>query len=212
MIRIWGQPLDALGLQRLASPAQGDLETFPHIVYDRVNVATGDTQTTFFTTAPAAGINLTNMELAGQFPAPQWFQPFGIMITPMAAGPSNAALAAPGTNQPGIQNDFDLIAKTGLAVVSLSIASKLYGPWPILACHGTGGAMGFFSGPAAASAAQQVQNGPADGGFGPQGEIVIPPTVGWFVRLNYNAPLAALSVSPQRLEAAIVGRIYRAPR
>lgn len=212
MIRIWGQPLNAGELQRLASPERGDLETYPEIKYDRQTFpqAGGVASLAFFTAV--AGVNVTNMEAAGQFPAPQWFQPFSFMVTPMAAGPSNAATAAAGTNQPGIQNDWDLLTKTQGAVLELSIAKKVYGPWPLLACHGTGGAgsaLGFMT-ILAASASQNVSNGPADGGFGPQGEIVIPPNVGFTVRIILAAA-QALSVATL-VEVAILGRLYRAPR
>lgn len=211
MIRIWGQPLDVGGLQRLASPERGDLETYPEIKYDRQTFpqAGGVASLSFFTAV--AGVNVTNMESAGQFPAPQWFQPFSFMVTPMAAGPSNITTPASGTNATGIQNDWDLLCKTQGMVLELSIAKKVYGPWPVLALHGTGGAMGFVTaGAAAATGQQQVQNGPADGGFGPQGEIVIPPNVGFTVRLILTAA-QALTVATV-VEVAILGRLYRAPR
>jgi hypothetical protein len=211
MIRIWGQPLNAGELQRLASPERGDLETYPEIKYDRQTFpAAGGVATLAFFTA-VGGVNVTNMEAAGQFPAPQWFQPFSFMITPMAAGPSNITDPASGTNQTGIQNDWDLLCKTQGMVLELTIAKKVYGPWPALACHGVGGAMGFFTGSGAGvTQGQQVQNGPADGGFGPQGEIVIPPNVGFTVRLLLAAA-QALTVATL-VEVAILGRLYRAPR
>ena len=211
MIRIWGQPLDAGGLQRLASPERGDLETYPEIKYDRQTFpqAGGVASLAFFTAV--AGVNVTNMEAAGQFPAPQWFQPFSFMVTPMAAGPSNITAPASGTNATGIANDWDLLCKTQGMVLELSIAKKVYGPWPVLALHGTGGAMGALTGSGAGALVDQaVQNGPADGGFGPQGEIVIPPNVGFTVRLILTAA-QALSVATL-VEVAILGRLYRAPR
>lgn len=211
MIRIWGQPLDAAALGRLATPQAGDLESYPDIKYDRQTFpqAGGVASLSFFTAV--AGPNVTNMEAAGQFPAPQWFQPFAICVTPMAAGPSNITDAASGTNSTGIQNDWDLLCKTQGAVLNLTISRKAYGPWPLLALHGLGGAYGVFTGSGAGvTAGQQVQNGPADGGFGPQGEIVIPPNVGFTVNIQLAAA-QALSVATL-VEVAIVGRIYRAPR
>lgn len=213
MIRIWGQPLDAQGLQRLASPHQGDLESFPDIKYDRQTfpAAGGVANLPFF--RAVAGANVSNMEAAGQFPAPQWFQLFSIMVTPMAAGPSNIATTATTVDQTGIQNDWDLLCKTQGAVLSLTIAQKQYGPWPVLALHGVGGAMGFLAGAgtiAAAQFLQQVQNGPADGGFGPQGEVVIPPNVGFTVNIQLAAAQALSEAT--LVEVALLGRIYRAPR
>lgn len=211
MIRIWGAPLDASGLQRLATPQAGDLESFPDIKYDRQTfpAAGGVANLPFF--RAVAGPNVSNMEAAGQFPAPQWYQLFGICVTPMAAGPSNITQGATTVNSTGIQNDWDLLAKTQGAVVILSIAQKRYGPWPILAHHGLGGAMGFFTGQGSLTLQQQqVQNGPADGGFGPQGEVVIPPNVGFTVDIQLLAA-QALSVATL-VEVALVGRIYRAPR
>jgi hypothetical protein len=212
MLRIWGQPLDADGLQRLATPQAGDLESFPDIKYDRQTFPqAGGVATLPFFQAIAGGVNVTNMESIGQFPAPQWFQLFSIMVTPMAAGPSNITDPASGTNQTGIQNDWDLLCKTQGAVLELSISSKKYGPWPLYALHGAGGSIGFFTGSGAGTTqGQQVQNGPADGGFGPQGEIVIPPNVGFTVKIILAAA-QALSVATL-VEVALLGRLYRAPR
>ncbi len=71
MLRIWGQPLAATDLQRLATPQAGDLESFPDIRYDRQTFpqAGGVANLSFFTNVSAP--NVSNMELAGQFPAPQ---------------------------------------------------------------------------------------------------------------------------------------------
>lgn len=210
MLRIWGQPLDANGLQRLATPQAGDLESYPDIKYDRQKfpAAGGVASLAYFTAV--AGQNTTNMEAAGQFPAPQWFQPFAFCITPMAAGPSNITLGASGTNATGIQNDWDLLTKTQLGVFNFSISRKSYGPWPLLALHGLGGAMGFFTNGSTTLGGEQVQNGPADGGFGPQGEIVIPPNVGFKISIDL---LAAQAISVDTIvEVAMIGRIYRAPR
>lgn len=209
-IRIWGRPLAAGDLQRLATPEAGDLESYPDIKYDRQTVAqAGVASVSFFTTV---GTQFqTNMEAAGQFPAPQWFQPFFFCVTPMAAGPSNITDPASGSNSLGIQNDWDLLTKTQLGVLNFSISRKSYGPWPLLALHGLGGAMGFFTGSGAGvTAQQQVQNGPADGGFGPQGEIVIPPNVGFKLAIDFQAAQAISVATP--IEVSMVGRIYRAPR
>jgi|SRR5579864_71166 len=211
MIRIWGKPLSADDLGALATPAAGDLESFPYIAYDRQTFpqAGGVATLTFFTAT--SNPNVSNMEAAGQFPAPQWFQLFGFCVTPMAAGPSNITDAASGTNATGIQNDWDLLTKTQGAVLNFSISRKAYGPIPLLACHGLGGAIGFFTGSGAGTTAQQqVQNGPADGGFGPQGEVVLPPNVGFTCNIQLAAA-QALSVATL-VEVALVGRIYRAPR
>ena len=210
MIRIWGTPLDANGLQALATPRAGDLESYPDIKYDRQKFpAAGGVASLSFFTAVAAQ-NTTNMEAAGQFPSPQWFQLFAICVTPMAAGPSNITETATTVNQTGIQNDWDLLCKTQGAVLNLSISRKAYGPWPLLALHGLGGAMGVIVNGGGTTGQQQVQNGPADGGFGPQGEVVIPPNVGFKCSIDLTAG-QALSVDTQ-VEVAFVGRIYRAPR
>ncbi len=73
--------------------------------------------------------------------------------------------------------------------------------------------MGFLAGAgtiAAAQFLQQVQNGPPDGGFGPQGEIVIPPNVGFQVSIQLTAAQALSEAT--LVEVALVGRTYRAPR
>ena len=212
MIRIWGQPLDADGLQRLATPQAGDLESFPDIKYDRQTFPqAGGVATLPFFQAIAGGVNVTNMESIGQFPAPQWFQLFGIMVTPMVAGPSNITAPASGTNATGIMNDWDLLTKTQGAVLELSISSKKYGPWPLLALHGVGGAYGCVSGSGSGALVNEtVANGPADGGFGPQGEIVIPPNVGFTVKIILAAAQAVTVAT--LVEVALLGRLYRAPR
>ena len=211
MLRIWGQPLSNNLLQQLATPQAGDLESFPDIKYDRQTFPqAGGVASLKFFNAIGGGPNVTNMEAAGQFPAPQWFQLFAICITPMTAGPSNITETASGTNQTGINNDWDLLTKTQGAVINFTISRKAYGPWPVLACHGLGGAFGVIVNGGGSTGQQTVANGPADGGFGPQGEVVIPPNVGFTCDIQLAAA-QALSVATL-VEVALIGRIYRAPR
>lgn len=211
--RVTGQPLSAEMLSRLANPDSRTAETYPDIKYDTQTfpAAGGVARLTFFQTANVDP-TLSNMEQAGSFPSPQHFQIYGIAKSYLRAGPSNVVLAASGTNQTGMLNDMDLIERTQRATVTLVISNKNYGPWPLEAFHPLGGGVGFLAitgetGAGNSRAQQYGQGGPVDGGWYLNGELVIPPTVGFSLVVNLAAAQAIQVDTLCRL--SLVGRLYR---
>jgi hypothetical protein len=215
-LRIWK---DALGMQELldlVNPNRSDLETYPDFLFDTQLVPAAGTPTLAFFGDTSPDPTITNMEAQGMLPAQNWFQVFAFLITPLAAGPSNLAVSAAPANQIGIFNDLAIMFQNDRAIIEVTIARKTYGPWRCLACHGLGGPVGFFTqGITAAAAAvganQSVMNGPADGGFGFQGEIGIPPLTNFGVTLTFANGGSAIS-RDTRLGVDILGRRYRAVR
>lgn len=211
--RVTGRALSKDELLRITDPAGRNAETFPDIKYDTQSLpaAGGVTRLTYFS-ALNNDLTITNMEAAGTFPAPQFFQIYGIAKEYLGAGPTNIAPAAAGTNQTGQLNDIDLIEKTQRATVTLVVSNKNYGPWPLSAFHPLGGALGFLAlgvdGGAGTGRAQQYgQGGPVDGGWWLNGELVLPPTVGFSLVVNLAAA-QAISVNTN-LRLSLVGRLYR---
>lgn len=210
--RVTGAPATLARLLSMARPGANEAESYPDIKFDTVTYpAAGTARLTAFQNV-AADPTISNMESAGSFPDPQWFQVYGIAKEYQAAGPSNIAPAAAGTNQTGILNDMDLLEKTQRATVTLTISNKNYGPWPLSAFHPLGGGIGFIAlgvdGGAGSGRAQQYGNGgPVDGGWWLNGEIAIPPKVGFSLVLNLAA---AQAISVQTLiRFSLVGRLYR---
>lgn len=215
--KVWKEPLDIQALEDLANPNRTDLETYPDFLYDVQTYPTAGTAQLNFYGTVSPDPTITNMEAQGMLPAQNWFQPYSIHVTPLIAQPSNLAVSAAPADQIGILNDWSIITGTGRAILTLTIQRKDYGPWHVICLHGVGGAVGFFTqGITAAAAAvganQAVMNGPADDGFGPQGEIVIPPLTPFSVSLQLR-PGGLLAISRDTpISVEIFGRRYRGVR
>lgn len=213
--RVTGRPLSKEELGRLTDPMGRDLETFPDHKYDTQTLpAAGAVNRLVFFGALPNDPTLSNMDSQGQFTSPQFFQIYGIAKDYRRAGPSNLVAAASGTNQPGMLNDIDLIEKVQGATLTLVISNKNYGPWQLASSHPIGGAVGTIAGGVEGGAGtsrfqQYGHGGPIDGGWWLNGEVVIPPNVGFQLIVNLRAG-QALSADTQ-LTLSLVGRIYRRP-
>lgn len=196
-------------LQNMANPPSGSgySEAVPWVSYDtETYVSTATTELRFFQTTKATR-ELSNMELAGQYPAPQFFELYGIgldILTPPQATALSASLdvwgAVFGTGTAG----------QGGPIATVSVSSKEQFQIPLSFLHGSGGPMGFGwseAANAAASGAEWANNSLPDGGFPISGSILIPPTVGFSVVLDWPA---AVTLSADRdLRAYLYGTLHR---
>lgn len=187
-------------LAKATPPSGASQEAIWDQRYDtQVYPTTGITSLTFFT-ATNADKTLSNMEAAGQFPAPQSFQIYNICcdLYPNAAGLSEvAAPAAPATSVPGNVDDMQKILLQARPVWTLNISSKIYGPYSLTLLHGTGGPQGFLSGfgtVAAAVVAQHARNETSEG-WNYYGSIIIPEQTSFSITVTFQGTLVPVNAA-----------------
>ena len=179
-------------------------EALPYVLYDtQTYPAAGIAQLDFFQVVNADK-TLSNIEQGATLPAPQFFDIHRIFIDSLSPPTATTADTAV-----GIENDYEIIFRSGRATFTLTTASKTLGPMP-----GTYlGASGIFrtafgSGRAAAAGAiiQQV-GGIENGGFPVNGSITLPPTQSFKLSLNF-VPAIAIAAN-MLLRVSFLGILYR---
>lgn len=147
--------------------AGGQAEVSYHVIYDTATyVDNTTTQLQFFNTA-RANQQLTNFGGRGQFPEPQFFKPYALMvdiiIIPAATAFVDMMLLLFGTGAAGV----------GAPTINLEYANKNYGPWPLSLAHGTGGPVGMSDTTTAVAANELALNSYPDGGIWLGGNTVV---------------------------------------
>jgi hypothetical protein len=176
--RLTRRQLDAMANPELA----GEPEALPWVLYDTQLLTSGTTTTMTFFQTVQADKTLSNMESQGQLPDPQYFRVFGIGCDILAPPTFLANVIT------GAINDIEVILKTQRGIFTLQQSNKGYGPFPLTFLHGSGGATGAIAASyTAPQNFQQANNGIFDGGFPVAGSYVIPPKVGFSVRLDFAA-------------------------
>lgn len=184
-------------LTQRTSPAAvpgGNTESYPTVFYDtQTYLAAGSNQLTFFQNTNADA-TLSNMEAAGSFPDPKFWQLWGVTLTPLLPV-SDAAV-------PTAWRDMERLVLTGRPILTLTISDKNYGPIPITFVHASGGVTGFGYQVAAvaATAIQYANNGTFDGGYCYAGAILIPPKVNFNWTIRWGNPQAVAADTLLRLE------------
>lgn len=137
-----------------AIPLSGqDPEAIWHVAYDTQTYTDNSTVSADFFTAVNADKTLSNMEAAGQFPAPQVFKLFGITCDVWTAlGVSTSATAT------GNANDIYLLLMTGRPSWLFTLQNKTYGRYPLIALHGMGGPDAFIGSSDGAEILQFARN------------------------------------------------------
>lgn len=172
-----------------------DTQTYP---------AAGIRTLTFFSNVNADK-TLSNMEAAGQFPAPQSFRIHQVTcdIFPAAAGlSSSAGLVA------GNVNDMQNILFQARPTWQLSISSKLYGPYSLTVLHGTGGPQGFISGTYTAPIDLQHARNETSPGWDYCGSLTIPEQTAFSVVVNFQNTLVPIAVD-HLIRVSIFGIMQR---
>lgn len=117
----------------------GAIETIGGCLYDTQAYVSGGAGTivlNFFTVAPAATLDITNMEIPSQLPSPKAFLVRAIRWF-VKHHPTSTARAAVGAVQPGIIDNLAQLANTG--VLRLTIGSKVYSEFPLWMIPAGGG-------------------------------------------------------------------------
>lgn len=167
---------------RKAIPPSGKSpEAIWHCAFDTQTYVDNTTTVLDFFAAINADKTLSNMEAAGQFPAPQVFNMYNVCcdLLPLV-GISTSATTT------GNLDDFALLMLVGRPTWLFTLQNKGYGPYPLTTLHGTGGPTGFGFSSDGAEILQFAKNDPS-GGWTYNGTITIPAQTSFQFRLAWAA-------------------------
>lgn len=189
--------------QKAIPPSGRSPEAIWHMIYDtKVYTDNSTVSLNFFDSTNVGTLDLCNMELPGQFPAPQVFNIHGIYCDMWTAiGVSTSA-----TNTGNI-NDIMLLLFVGRPRWQLTLQQKGYGPYPLRVLHGTGApaVFGFSS-----DGAEILQQAAADRspGWNYNGSITIPSNTAFQFNITWAA--AQDLTADWRIQISMTGKLSRA--
>lgn len=169
--------------QKAIPPSGRSPEAIWHLIYDTKTYTDNTTVSlNFFDSVNVGTLDLSNMELAGQFPAPQVFDIFGIYadLWATAAGVSTSATTV------GNVNDFYLLMFVGRPRWTFTLQQKNYGPYPLAALHGLGAPVGLLS-QTVATVTQQAVSNDRSPGWDYNGSITVPAQTAFQFNITWQA-------------------------
>lgn len=208
------RPRTIAELHQMANPSvPGQLEAQFGILYD-TQVFTSSTLSLTFFNAVATSKNLGNLGAAGQIPDPNYFELYGLCFDIF----QNPTVTAAGSAPAGALTDITYILQgdaptTGAKApyIQLTKNGKLYGPYPLLACHSLGGVIGNGWGTeTTATTGQYGNNSVPDGGIPFNGSIVFQPRETYDWQIVWGGTVAVVASHAVRL--SMVGVYHRAVR
>jgi hypothetical protein len=168
---------------RKAIPPSGrSPEAIWHVAYDTQTYTDNSTTSLDFFSAVNADKSLSNMEAAGQFPAPQVFNLYTIAADLWTALPVSTDAA-----QAGNLNDLYLLLFVGRPRWTFTLQNKMYGPYPLSVLHATGGVSGYIQSTTAAGATVQAASNLPHGGWNYNGSITIPSQTSFQFNVTWQA-------------------------
>lgn len=184
-------------------PSGRSPEAIWHCAYDTQTYVDNTTTSLDFFAAINADKSLSNMEAAGQFPAPQVFNLYNVCADLWtAAGVSTAA------SNVGNANDLYLLLMTGRPRWTFTLQNKTYGPYPLTTLHGTGGPEGFLGTAIATPGSLQFAKNAAYGGWNYSGGLTIPAQTSFQFNVTWAA--AQDTTADWRLRISLFGVLSRA--
>jgi hypothetical protein len=198
-------PYTRAQLDAMANPSGGPKqpEAFADELWDTQNFVNASTTSLQFFQTAVSDKTLSNLTVPGQLPQPQYFLIHYVTVDILFPATTNAAAVA------GNLNDVHILVNAARATLTLSIATKPYGPWRVRSAHSGGAPVGFFTGGAAAPATMQYGHiGPHDGGFCVNGGLIIPPATDFNVLMNFAA-VQTLNTNNLPIQVGLYGVRYR---
>lgn len=184
-------------------PSGASPEAIWHIAFDTKTYTDNATVSlNFFDSTNLGNGFLTNMEAAGQFPAPQIFDIYGIFCDLWTAvGVSTNAATA------GNVNDLYLLLFTGTPVWTFTLQNKNYGPYPLISLHGLNAPVAFLSS-TVATVSQQFASNDRTPGFSYNGGITIPAQTSFQFQVRWAA--AQDTTANWLIRISMTGKLSRA--
>jgi len=189
--------------QKAIPPSGRSPEAIWHVAYDTKTYTDNTTVSlNFFDSANVGVLDLSNMEVGGQFPAPQVFNIHGIMLDAWTALPVSTSATATGNI-----NDLYLLMFVGRPRWTLTIQQKNYGPYPLSTLHGTGAPVAFGFSSDGAEILQVVSTDRSPG-WNYNGSITIPSQTAFQFNITWAA--AQDLTADWRLRVCMSGKLSRA--
>lgn len=199
------QPFSYADLAAKAKPNRADApEAFADELYDTQTFVNAGTASLTFFQNPSNDKTLTNLDASGVLQAGQYFIVHYMTVDVLFPAATSANTPA------GNLNDVHILINLARATVTMSLATKPYGPWRVRSCHSGGAPVGFFAGAGAAAPAITSYGhiGPHDGGFCINGGLVIPPLTPFPVVMAFNG-LQSLNTNNLPIQVGLYGVRYR---
>ena len=185
---------------RAIPPSGRSPEAIWHCAYDTQTYTDNATTSLDFFAAVNTDKTLSNMEAAGQFPAPQVFSMYAICCDVWtAAGVSTSA------SNVGNANDIYLLMFVGRPSWLFTLQNKTYGRYPLATLHASGGPEAFLGTAIATPGSLQFGRNMPHGGWNYNGSITIPAqtsfqfnivwqaaqdlTANWLIRVSFFGQL-----------------------
>jgi len=193
-------------LAALVTPPSGNVPEFtPAVFYDTQLYTSAATTSLNFFSVVGATTNISNMETAGVFPQPQYFELHKLFVNILNVPTYDAAADALGSI-----TDVARLVHAGQGIAKLSVANKSYPEIPLTVIGRSGGPDGVAAATLAAGGKLQFGLQQQVGGFPYNGAVVIPPLTKFGVTLTWAAA-QTLSANVS-IQVAMLGVLYRAVR
>lgn len=193
-------------LAQQVTPPTGDTPEFvPAFFYDTQQYPQAGTASLTFFSNVGSTRQASNMDAAGVFPQPQYFEVHKLFVDILSA-PTYDTTAS----NVGAINDLSQIVHAGQAIAQISIAQKAYPEIPLTACGRSGGPQGVVTGTLAAGGKLQAGWSEFTGGFPFNGALIIPPLTKFGVNITLSAA-QAISANAN-IRVGMLGVLYRAVR
>lgn len=184
-------------------------EAIPDWLYDTQTYTDNATTELTFFAASQADRSVSNLQSGGALPADTALYLYNIYVDYYnnAAGTPYVSSTTAATENVGNINDIGLLAVNGRGRLTLTLANKEYGPWPLNAFGGLGAVQGFGWGTVTAEETMQYGHNALHNRGWIGGAIVLPPQIGFSVRINW--PAAVDLTGDYRVRVVLAGTRYR---
>lgn len=192
------QPIE--NVLAMITPTPKQPEVIPAVFYDsQTYLAAGSSTLEFFSNVNADK-TLSNMDLAGAFPNPQYFEVQKIFCDFLRADAAAGAATFAGKIR-----DIDVILGSARGTFTFNMSNKNYVQTPLTFAGSSGGLIGQYV--AAAGPLIYGQGTTRDnGGYPVNGSIVIPPQTKFGITLNFNSTAVSADLI---MRISLLGQLYR---
>lgn len=168
------------------SQYKGKKESIGWMYWDTLQYTSAATLQLVFFAAQRATLDLSNMTLGGQLPAPNAFLLRGLRFF-LKQRPRSTAKAALGAVQPGAIDNIQQLHNTG--VLQILIGAKEYGPYPLWLIPSGGGAFGVIASDGDVASPGEIQDYAISGAPDARNSFTLAVPIFIAPQINFSATL-----------------------
>lgn len=177
------------------SQYRGKKESIGWMLWDTVQFTSAAVNNLVFFTTARATLDLSNMQLQGQLPAPNAFLLRGLRFY-VKQRPRSEAKSALGAVQAGAIDNIQQLHNTG--VMNILIGAKEYGPYPLWLIPSGGGAFGVIASDGDVASPGEIQDYAISGAPDARNSFTLAVPIFIAPQINFSATLtwpAAITLS-----------------